>query len=169
MLRPNLSGLLEFLLVPTGARQVGLDPAQTEAKRMAKIPPEEINAHDKRKAAIHEAGHVTVAMAIGKRCWAELHTTGTANPDQESCWTGRSGGYGIRFAPVIAVAGIVAECMDETDDPRDIDEWIEYGVVLPSETDMKFFTPEKQRLAIFTQAIDLLKRQSRFSIGPSPS
>jgi hypothetical protein len=129
---------------------------------MAKMTLEVSDAYDKRKAAIHEAGHLTVAMATGKRCRAELHTTGTANADQVKYWTGRAGEYGIHFTPIVAVAGIVAECMDETDDPWAIDEFIECGVVVPSESDLKLFPPEDQRLAVITQAIDLLNRHKTF-------
>lgn len=126
---------------------------------MAKMTQQEIEAREKRGAAIHEAGHLTVAVAIGQRARASIWKH-DGDPELEKTWTGRAGGYGIH--PLIAVAGIVAECLDESDDAQEIDEWIDCEIVLPSATDLAHFPPAEKRVEVIAEAIEILKEHKAF-------
>ena len=75
------------------------------------MTPEE--AEDKRGAAVHEAGHLTVAAALHlPGAMASIEPTNTSDPYHEHLWTGKHGFYGALPASV-AVAGTVADCLDD--------------------------------------------------------
>jgi hypothetical protein len=71
------------------------------------LPNDYRNQQDKRRVAVHEAGHIIVAAHFGRQPWAILHY---ADRREGSCWAGRTfylaEGKGDS---VIGVAGLVAE------------------------------------------------------------
>jgi len=77
----------------------------------------EVEARDKQCAAIHEAGHLTVACSLGHRARAWITPTGATDPFANRLWAGQCGS-GCNAAE-FAVAGLVAE------------RWAEDGAVSP--------------------------------------
>lgn len=87
----------------------------------------EVERRDKRRAAIHEAGHATVAVAKGFGAYAWLSKTDTSKTLEEKSWVGKCELYKlrpVRFSRVdeqtFAVAGMVAE---QLDDSPDVSAW----------------------------------------------
>jgi hypothetical protein len=127
---------------------------------------EQIEARDKRMAAIHEAAHATVAAAIGHRIRARIYFTGTSDPANEKTWAGHiETALGGGFTPAVAVAGFVAEVLDRwpnQDEDDFISMWMcgEYDEL--SETDQKFIPDDWDlRQAAISEALDVLRRESR--------
>jgi len=123
---------------------------------------EDVTANDKRRSAIHEAGHLVVAVASGVRGRAWIYRRETPDPFTEKTWGGRFQPYCGSVSDVIGVAGVVAEmwCDDPTIESWQILESIELGTVEPSQTDWTLI----QRISepAIATALDLLRNQREF-------
>lgn len=126
---------------------------------------EEIKDYYKRRAAIHEAGHATVAAHFGVAANVHLLETGSDDPAREKPWVGYVDSYNVgSSAAVICIAGAVAECLD--DDP-DTDMWEiveEWNLKVQSETDLAG-VPEDEalQLEVVKEALSILRaRKSLF-------
>jgi hypothetical protein len=123
----------------------------------------EVARHDKEKAAIHEAGHVTVAATKGLRAWAWLYRSNTARPLDDKLWRGRAQVAGDN--PVYAVAGMVAEQLYWVSDVQAweiIEEWENMGdtEVGLSPTDMELVPQDwRARTALVEEALAILRDQ----------
>ncbi|HZN36033.1 MAG TPA: hypothetical protein VFB80_19520 [Pirellulaceae bacterium] len=131
---------------------------------MAESKQEEIKRRDKREAAIHEAGHLTVGLALGVRGSAWVYRSETTDPDNEKLWIGKHEAHGLVTATV-AVSGLVAECWVEKPEtsPDEIADWIDDGLVSPSPTDKTRF-PEsyEETLTAIVEAHAILVKHKRF-------
>src|SRR4029453_2154469 len=103
---------------------------------MANRTPEEIERCDKREAAIHEAGHLTVGLALGVHGDAWVYRRQTIDPENEKLWVGKRETH-EPITAVVALSGLVAECWVENPETRadEIADWIDEGLVSPSSTD----------------------------------
>jgi hypothetical protein len=99
----------------------------------------QIWAHDRQKAAVHEAGHVVIARMLNINAHAVIYYLfDNNNPRYEMTWGGQTqtdlAGAGRRKRSMVGVAGLVAElcwrgeCMDDTC-------WLLSGIM--SESDWK--------------------------------
>jgi hypothetical protein len=127
---------------------------------------EEIERHDQRNAAIHEAGHLTVAVALGIR-GARSHLVRTNDPDlrNSSSWVGQTQISG-RERPEVSIAGVVAECLNQDCliEADEIAYYIDEEVLAPSPSDWRAIPrddPEALLLCI-ENAIDLLCKHKQF-------
>lgn len=119
----------------------------------------EIDTRDKRNASTHEAGHLTVACASGQRARAWVFKReGVADVREMKTWGGKCECVG---SAVIAVAGIVAESMDEATEADEIVDWLEGGVVELSPTDAAMLGDAPFGPAV-QEAFDLLKMHRAF-------
>jgi hypothetical protein len=124
----------------------------------------ELESRDKRKTAVHEAGHATVAAAMGLRVRAWLIRTNTVRPLDEKIWVGKAQG---RLNPVSSVAGMVAEKLDADPDVQTweiIQEWEEAGDEDAglSPTDMELVPQDwESRTALVESALAILREQKR--------
>lgn len=97
---------------------------------------EQIEQHDKRDLAAHEAAHLTVAVAKRVFAYAELEYLG--GDGTEKTWTGRCHFLGKlgKHKAVISVAGVIAEHID--DHPSDrfshIEDYISQGIISATDT-----------------------------------
>lgn len=106
------------------------------------MTPDEIEAHDKRQSAVHEAGHAVVAFANGVFVRAWLERTDTKDARFEKIWVGHvqyvHGSVAANM--VIGIAGIVAESVE--DEPEiTAEEIVEYwrdDIIIPSPSDLEF-------------------------------
>jgi hypothetical protein len=111
---------------------------------MSKMTPEEIEQHDKRQSAVHEAGHAVVAFTYGVIVGAWLERTNTTDPIWKKTWVGHIpnvyGSIGAGKRPVLGIAGVVAECLEK--DPEvfaeEIVDDLEDGIISPSPSDLLF-------------------------------
>jgi hypothetical protein len=131
---------------------------------MANRTPEEIERCDKREAAIHEAGHITVGLALGIRGSAWVYTSQTIDPENEKLWVGK---HATRdpITAAVAVSGLVAECWVENPETSadEITDWIDDGLVSPSATDeAQFPTSYEGKLAAVVEALELLQKHKAF-------
>ena len=96
---------------------------------MANRNPEEIARCDKREAAIHEAGHLTVGLALSVHGSAWVYRSQTVDPENEKLWVGKHEAQGLITAAV-AISGLVAECWVENPvtSADEIADWIERNV-----------------------------------------
>ena len=92
--------------------------------------PARVNAYDRRIAAIHEAGHVLMALHLGYQADAWIHQHKTSRPLEEKTWVGHMVLHDrpedLRHPDVrmIAVAGLVAEILWKTGhDEEYADQW----------------------------------------------
>lgn len=119
--------------------------------------------HDKHMAAVHEAGHLTVALALGLRGRAWLFRSNTQDVGQEKTWVGRSGLSKVPAA--VAVAGCVAACA-ETEGYDGIScEDIAYVSLdeMASPTDLAAIpTGFKKRCEAIMESLGLLQRHDAF-------
>lgn len=87
---------------------------------------EEIEAHDLRKAAVHECGHAYVTRHYGMGGEPSIWRSPGKNTDFEKVWIGSTRYQGIYRTPLrdrrIALAGIVAEDIDSHDSLDDFSE-----------------------------------------------
>lgn len=110
-----------------------------------------VEQQDRRRAATHEAGHATVATALGL---GDVYCSIWKNRDLKDPWEERhwDGECGYRYAsslpPVdqaaIGLAGVIAECIwfdGDGSNAEDIADWIAAEVVEPSETDWQRVPP----------------------------
>ncbi len=155
-----------------------------------KTPIEDDNCRDKESAAVHEAGHATVAAVF---CWREgkgrsirldepvaglsevclgrvaahIRRTQTNDPMCEKTWVGSTTHWemdlDVSDKATINVAGIVAECLVE-DDQVEADEIVDYWeseVIEPSDTDYKGIPDSwEARSAAVERALRLLREHS---------
>jgi hypothetical protein len=131
---------------------------------MAKRTPEEIERCDKREAAIHEAGHLTVGLALGVHGSAWVYKSETTDPENEKLWVGKHESNGPTTGAV-AVSGLVAECWVEsaTSIPDEITDWIDDGIVSPSPTDSaRFPATYEEKLAAVAEALSKLQQHKAF-------
>lgn len=97
--------------------------------------------HDLRQVLLHECGHLFVARHFGGDGHIELTINRTFTPQSERTVTGQTRYRNLATAPVsraaFGAAGVVAETLgDEPDQGAySITEFIELGVLEPSETD----------------------------------
>ena len=99
-------------------------------------------SRDKRLAAIHEAGHLTVACAGGSNGRAYLLPIPTADVKNESTWRGQFLPLKAFWEPVrpeIGVAGVVADywAADPDFNARRIAKFIKRGIHTPSDSDLR--------------------------------
>lgn len=75
--------------------------------------PKRIQARDRRKAAVHEAGHMVIARHFGAQAEGWLFRNEDARVSEENTWVGRMEFWGAALKPLqlrmIACAGTVAE------------------------------------------------------------
>ena len=123
----------------------------------------EVERRDKRRAAVHEAGHATVAAAKGFRAIAWLYRSKTLQPLEEKIWLGRVQIAGVD--PAYAVAGMVAEHLDDVPDIaawKIMEDWEFMGEteVGLSPTDMEI-VPQNwpTRKAVVEEALTILRDQ----------
>ena len=101
---------------------------------------EELISSDKRWAAIHEAGHLTVACAIGCNGSPYLLPIPTDDVQNESTWRGQFQQVPWEPShPEIGVAGVVADYRVNAPDfdAREIAKYIKLGIHKPSDSDMR--------------------------------
>lgn len=122
----------------------------------------DIRTHDKRQAAIHEAGHLTVALASGVSGRAWIFPTETEDLLEAKTWTGKFATVGCPNSPEICIAGVVAECWveDSQVEASEIVEFIEDEFVIPSPTDMKGIPVVSEKLV--STALELLRAYKTF-------
>lgn len=121
---------------------------------------EEIEQMDKRTSAVHEAGHATVLVAGGHFCHCWVWKNDHSDILEEKTWLGRVSAFS-GFDATMAVAGIVATCMDE--DPEveacQIVEYWESEVIEPSLADMQWIPDDwEKRWDAVTAALATLRR-----------
>lgn len=150
--------------------------------------PDDDDDRDKYLAAIHEAGHATVAAVL---CWslgrsltlplptpvagmtevqlggveAHIRRTETTDPMYEKTWVGSTTHFQInldkREKATINVAGMVAECLYEDDNIEAtsiIDDW-QMEVLEPSDTDYTGLPDAwEDRMSAVENALALLRR-----------
>jgi len=77
---------------------------------------DELELHDKRQSAIHEAGHTVIGTVHGSLYSPWLERSGTSNSRLEKTWIGHAdnvlGGSDERVRALIGVAGAVADSLD---------------------------------------------------------
>lgn len=126
------------------------------------MTPEQSDRLDKRAAAIHEVGHLTVALyeGSGGSAWLERNTTRNVAADDKS-WLGKFHG---KITPAVAVAGIVAEVLE--DEPgiqgREIVWYLEDEICIPSDSDKQYFPPAEQLEGVVAVALAALKEHKTF-------
>ena len=101
---------------------------------------EDMIREDKRWAAIHEVGHLTVARALGCNGWTCIYPAPTNDVINEMTCAGHFRQmHSEADRPEIGVAGIVAECWveDPDTDACSIAELIDIGSCVPSDSDMR--------------------------------
>ena len=124
----------------------------------------EIRTRDKRNAAIHEAGHLTVALALKVRGRAWIFPSATHDMMAEKLWVGKFQAMTCQGVsrPVICIAGVVAECL--ADDPQieatEIVDFIDCGIVTPSPTDMMGISVVSEE--IVSTALELCRENKTF-------
>jgi hypothetical protein len=82
---------------------------------------------DKKKAAVHEAGHVVVAaIADDMTLGAWIDESRTNDPRNDSIWIGQTHGltWGRVLSPAMSIAGRVAESLFIDDDYFDIEDML---------------------------------------------
>jgi hypothetical protein len=93
------------------------------------LPLQRIIARDRRKAAVHEAGHIVIGESLGhKLLFSYIQPTSTSDPRLEKTWIGQAVFYPIRLKKereMVAVAGVVAECCWSGDTFDDIADFLE--------------------------------------------
>src|SRR5688500_11841218 len=131
---------------------------------MSKMTAEEIERRDKREAAIHEAGHLTVGLALGIRGSAWVYKSQTVDPENEKLWIGKHESQGPITAAA-ALSGLVAECWvdNRATRPDEITDWIDDGLVSPSSTDSALFPATYvEKLAAVVESHELLLKHKVF-------
>jgi hypothetical protein len=131
---------------------------------MANGKPEEIERCDKREAAIHEAGHLTVGLALGVHGSAWVYRSQTIDQENEKLWVGKRETHDPITAAV-TLSGLVAECWVENPETSadDITDWINDGLVSPSATDeAQFPAAYEEKLAAVVEALQLLQKHKAF-------
>lgn len=130
---------------------------------MTQMAIEEIKKEDKRRAAIHETGHLTVAVALGMDARAWLYENEGCDVWQTHTWGGKMEAKG-RHPPSVAVAGVVAECWakDPDVDCWNIGEFIRLDVITPSPTDLVNFPPDDKLEEAIEEALTLLEKYKKF-------
>jgi len=120
-----------------------------------------LDAQDRRKAAIHEAGHLTVACALGYKARAWIIPTGATDPLREYLWNGQC--ESACKAPEYAIAGVVAETWAENGDidPSELCDFIDLYEGRLSPTD-RALIPEGLEFEAIQRALRLLQENHRF-------
>jgi hypothetical protein len=131
---------------------------------------QDVEARDKRRSAIHEAGHVVVAFVHGSLFRAWLERTGTDAPRFEKTWIGHAeneiGGYNADVGALIGVAGAIADAL--ADDPNlaveDINEmWETEPISGPSPADLELLPKDpKEQVSAIKMALAILSKQWTF-------
>ncbi|MBM4070984.1 MAG: hypothetical protein FJ271_18850 [Planctomycetes bacterium] len=91
-----------------------------------------VERDDKRRSAVHEAGHVTVGVVKGFGASVSIFRTNTPDIFAAKTWTGQCQllkpprRYSIRYPKAFAVAGMVAEQLDDVPDINVIDIMINW-------------------------------------------
>ena len=110
-------------------------------KERRPMTPARIQTWDRRRAAIHEAGHVAVAAYYGCELAAYINRNAGVEPSDSNTWGGQAGlvdSYGkpLRGAFEIGVAGVLAELRYSSED-YDADDpdfcWQVLGNMSPSD------------------------------------
>src|SRR5262249_11675016 len=135
------------------------------------MSPTELAKHDKRMAAIHEAGHATVGVALGcfGEAWLRRNESGGL---EEKCWVGSymwpTGQLKRAKKAVVGVAGMVAEALAEEPEcsEENILDWWESEVYCPSPTDLASIPRGTvARFRAVRQAVHILReKQSLFEL-----
>lgn len=128
-----------------------------------KLSRRRLEAMDKRQAAIHESGHLTIGCSESCWCRAWIFPDSPDDPYVTKTWLGRYE-QPPPMSSTTAVAGVVAECW--MDDPGteawQIVEMIEDEGVLPSPTDISGFPIAAEMTRTVDQALALLKQHRAF-------
>jgi hypothetical protein len=123
--------------------------------------PKRISAWDRRRSAIHEAGHAVVGRSLGIRCTARIFPNDNPTPEDKT-WLGQTTLYGMweRCSPLeirmIAVAGAAAECGWNGEE---VDEffWEEPDMMSPTDWQMTGCEPG---------VVDDLLCEAIYKVGP---
>jgi hypothetical protein len=133
------------------------------------MTPEEIEQHDKRKSAVHEAGHAVVAFGHGVIVKAWLERSETKDARFEKTWVGHIqnvyGGFGADTGHFIGIAGVVAECLDDEPEvsAKEIVEYWKDKHIIPSPSDLEFMPASwRKRLEAVEVALGMLAKQKAF-------
>jgi hypothetical protein len=127
----------------------------------------ELDAYEKRLAAVHEAGHVVVAAALGDVADAKIYRT--EEPDS-AAWHGLTTHRCLENAarPRLGLAGIVAECVHDSPDvtAAEVVQLWRDGYLEPSQTDLRY-VPEDwdERLTIIEKVLAILNKGRRLLEG----
>jgi len=128
-----------------------------------------IEKRDKRRAAIHEAAHLTATMALGGRARASIWRATQSVNTEEYSWLGQcqvlESPRGVNRRAVVGISGLVGESLNEdTDvDGRAIEEWVEIEIIEPSPTDWDCIKPSRLRLGTLAdRALHLLRTHKSF-------
>jgi len=120
---------------------------------------------DKVSTAIHEAGHLTVALALNIECEASARLVPndhTKNWMEERYWTGTT--RALFMTSVVAVAGAVADYW--RDDPGveawQIDDYLDEALDELSPSDVAQFPSPGKRPRAVARALALLRNHKRF-------
>jgi hypothetical protein len=126
---------------------------------------DELERHDKQRAAVHEIAHAVVAAEYGVHgvAWLVYNRHGGLG---EKFWTGSFSYATSHLEPAqhaaVAVAGMVAEEFDGDAECRaeELMEYWESEVIEPSPTDMDAVPDEvEQRLAAVREALRILRKR----------
>lgn len=127
---------------------------------------DEIDLYEKRSAAIHEAGHVTVAASFFRYCGAFIRREGNGGDETLHKWIGQAvtgrecHGLEPMKKAAVGIAGITAECLmeDEELDGFTLVDYIDSDAIAPSPTDwvaMKYIgTPDEYDCGKMESAAD---------------
>lgn len=142
-----------------------LPEPRREAERltiMMQLTIEEIKMQDRRRAAIHESGHLTVAVALGIDARAWVYENKGCDVWESHTWLGRM--EATRHPPSVAVAGVVAECWakDPEVDCWNIGEFIRLDVITPSPTDLVNFPADEKLEETIEESLVLLVKYKKF-------
>ena len=133
---------------------------------------EELIREAKRSVAIHEAGHLTVARAIGGNGQTNIYPVPTSDVMSQATWVGQFIPASVESrCPLVGVAGVVAECWVEAPDADAfwVAESIDFGPYVPSNSDLKLIHgavyeerwPETSQYLV-SSALGLLREHKTF-------
>jgi hypothetical protein len=150
--------------VKSALRKETKKSSKVATKKPKRLSKKEIEARDKRRAAIHEAGHAIYAHSKGMLLTVEVFPSGTTKPAEEKTWVGRTSFYGQlrkKDKAVMSLVGVVAEYLDEDPDVDwiAVEDYLEDSGVTLSETDRSGIPTDRRKLiAAIETALDFLRQ-----------
>jgi hypothetical protein len=121
--------------------------------------PIRIEARDRRRVALHEAGHVAIARHVGIRASAAIFRHADADAMNEKTWSGQAS-FDMRTfnrrsiirTTMVAVAGAIAEDADSRDSDPDLFDWYEPDIMSESDWRFAYCAPGEPNPTLFRAA-----------------